>query len=265
MIPIIRWGLWQRRWFIFWWAVGVAAYMMLVVFVYPSFRDQAASLNHSLNQLPQAVKSLIADTGNYLSPVGYMSSNAYYLMLPIIFSVLSIGLGSSLIAHEEQDHTLELVLSRPVSRGKVLIGRAITGICIMLSVMLATAAVTILSAWAIGLHIPLVRLLLATAMAARMALVFGALAFMLSAFGKAARAASIGIATLALISGYLFASLSGTVHWLSWPAKLLPYHYYHPSEILNGNSNWNNAVGMIIVVLIFGVLSYIGFRRRDIS
>jgi ABC-2 type transport system permease protein len=264
MIPIIRWGLWQRRWLIFWWAIGIATYMALVISVYPSFRDQAASLNDSLNQLPTAVKSLIADTGNYLSPIGYMSSNAYYLLLPVVFSVLSIGLGSSLLARDEQDHTLELVLSRPVPRGVVIVARALTGICIMLTVMLATAGVTVLAAWAVGLHISLTRLVLATAMSARLALIFGAMTFMFTAFGKAARTASIGIATLLLVASYLFASLSGTVHWLSWPAKVLPYHYYHPSEILSGNPNWNNAIGMIIVVLIFGALSYLGFRRRDI-
>ncbi len=265
MIALIRWGLWQKRWSTLWWAIGISAYMILVIAVYPSFSSQTSTLNNSLNQLPATVKSLISDSGNYMSPVGYMSSKAYYIMLPIVFSVLSIGLGNSLLARDEQDHTLELVLSRPVSRLKVILGRAISGILIMLAVMLTTALTTIFIAWLVGLHIGLINLFLATAMSARLALIFGALAFMLSAFGKTARKASVGIATLLLIAGYLFTSLSGTVRWLQWPAKLLPYNYYHPSEILNGNANWNNAFGMILVVIILGVIAYLGFRKRDIS
>jgi ABC-2 type transport system permease protein len=265
MIPIITHTLRQKRWYIFWWAVGVAAYMALVVVAYPPFRDQAATLNNTFNQLPATVKSLVADTNNFFSPAGYMSANAYYLLLPIIFSVLSIGLGSSLIARDEQDHTIELLLSRPVSRGTLLAGRAAAGLAIMATITLFTTAVTIGFAALVNLHIPLVRLLLATAMATRMSLIFGALAFALTAFGKVARTASIGIATLLLVASYLFTSLSGTVHWLRWPAKPLPYNYYHPADVLNGTLHWHEAIGMIATVLVFGILSFVGFRRRDIS
>jgi ABC-2 type transport system permease protein len=265
MIPIISQTLWQKRWFVFWWAIGMAAYMALVVIAYPPFRDQAATLNDTFNQLPATVKSLVADTNNFFSPAGYMSANAYYLMLPIVFSVLSIGLGSSLIARDEQDHTIELILSRPVARGTLLLGRAFAGLAIVVAVMLFTAVVTIGFAALVNLHIPLVRLLLATALGARISLIFGALAFMFTAFGKATRVASIGVSTLLLIASYLFTSLSGTVHWLRWPAKLLPYNYYHPAEVLNGTLHWHESVGMIATVLVFGILSYVGFRRRDIS
>jgi ABC-2 type transport system permease protein len=265
VIAIIRWTLWQRRWYIFWWALGVAVYMALVVGAYPPFRDQAASFNTTFNQLPATVKSLVADTNNLFSPVGYLSSNAYYFMLPIIFSVLGIGLGSSLIARDEQDHTLELLLSRPVSRGAVLAGRALAGLGILLGVMVVTSAVTVLFAALIHLHIPLMSLAWATAMSALLSLIFGSLAFMLTAFGKAARSASVGIAALLLLASYLFTSLSGTVHWLRWPAKLLPYNYYHPSEILNGNASWHGAIGMVGAILVLAIISFIGFRRRDIN
>jgi ABC-2 type transport system permease protein len=265
MIPIIRWTLWQRRWYIFWWAFGAAFYMALIVATYPSFRNEAATLNNTFNQLPTTVKSLVSDSGNFFSPEGYLSSNAYYIMMPIIFGVLSIGLGSSLIARDEQDHTLELILSRPVSRGAVIAGRALAGVCIVAAVTIVAAGVTIACAIPANLHLKLAQLAVATGVSALLALVFGALAFMFTAFGKSARKASVGIAALLLIASYLLTSLSGTVHWLRWPAEVLPYHYYHPAEILTGNSNWPAAAGMLAAVLLLGILSYIGFRRRDIS
>ncbi len=265
MIPILTRTLWQRRWYILWWSVGVAAYMALVVGVYPPFRDQAATLNHTFSSLPQAAKSLIADTNNFFSPEGYLSANAYYLMLPIIFGIVCIGLGSSLLARDEQDHTLELLLSRPVSRGRVLVARALAGLCILAVIALSTSAATMVLAWLVKLHIPLAWLAEATVMSAGLALIFGALAFMFTALGRGARAASVGIATLLLFASYLFTSLSGTVHWLSWPAKLLPYNYYHPTDVLAGKGNWNEAIIILVVVILFGAVSYIGFRRRDIS
>lgn len=265
MMPVIARTLWQRRWYIFWWSVGIAAYMALVIGAYPPFRDQAATLNKTFSSLPQAAKSLIADTNNFFSPEGYLSANAYYLLLPILFGIVCIGLGSSLLARDEQNHTLELILSRPISRGKVLAARAITGLCALAVIVLATTLATVIFARLVNIHISLARLAEATVMSAGLALMFGALAFMFTAIGKSARAASVGIATLLLIASYLFTSLSGTVHWLRWPAKLLPYNYYHPTDILAGKSNWHEVIIILVVVILFGAVSYIGFRRRDIS
>jgi beta-exotoxin I transport system permease protein len=265
MIAILKWALWRRRWFIFWWALGVMSYMALVLLAYPSFRGQAATLNNSLNQLPQAVRSLVADTNNFLSPIGYMSSNVYYLLLPLLFGILTIGLGSSLLARDEADHTLELVLSRPISRGRVLVARALAGLVITAAVLVATIIATVLFAWMINLGISYLRLAAVTLMAARMALIFGALAFMLAAFGRMGRVISVGVPTLLFVVSYLFTSLAGTVHWLKWPAKLLPYQYFHPSEILAGNYNWPDAFGMVATILVLGIISYLAFRKRDIA
>lgn len=256
----------QRKWFIFWWTVGIVAYMALVIAVYPSFRHQAAALNDSLNQLPDTVKSLVSDTGNFLSPVGYLSSNAHYLLLPLLFGVLAIGLGSSLLAKDEQAHTLELILSRPVRRSTVLFGKAVAGAAIVAGVALAASIATMILSWAVNLELSLWRVGAATMMSAFLALLFGVVAYTFTAFGRAARLASVGTATLLFAASYLFTSLAGTVRWLRWPAKLLPYNYYHPAEILGGTNNGGfTALGFAAIIAVLCVAAWVGFRRRDIA
>ncbi|MBI2368924.1 MAG: MFS transporter [Deltaproteobacteria bacterium] len=49
-------------------------------------------------------------------------------MLPLLLSVLTIGLGSRLLAKEESEGTLELLLARPVSRAKLLAAKAMAGL-----------------------------------------------------------------------------------------------------------------------------------------
>ncbi len=266
MIPIIRQELWQRKWYSFFWIIGVAAFIALVIGVYPAFRHQSAQLNKSLNQLPAAVKSLAADTNeNLLSPVGYMSSNVYYLMLPILYGIVAIGLGGSILARDEQNHTLELLLSRPVSRTKVLAAKALAGITILAMIAAGTILATVVLAWLTNLGLSLWHLTLATIMAALMALVFGALAFTLTAIGHSARIASVGVSVLLLVASYLFTSLAGTVHWLKWPSTLLPYHYYHPSPIMDGSFTGKAALGMLGVIVIFALIAVLTFRHRDID
>lgn len=265
-IAIIKGELLRRRWTTIWWITGIAAFITLTLAVYPTFRNQSAQIDQSLQQIPKSAKSLITDTSDFLSPVGYLSSQVYYLLLPLLFSILAIALGSSLIAREEQRHTIELLLARPVSRAKLLLGKAAAGLIVLVRVGAATAAISVLEVWIIkfdGVH--LADILLVTLMSLILALLFGAVAFTLTATGSLGRGASIGVAVLLGLGGYIISSLEKTVTWLRWPAKFLPFHYYHPADILNGHFTGWEALGMLAVAGALIALATVAFRRRDIG
>src|SRR5689334_7372645 len=137
---ILKWTIWQRRWSIIWWCIGILAFVALELGVYPSIRSQAGELNQTLHHLPDSVKSLFGLTEDPFSPIGYLNSRLYYLLLPLMLSILAIGLGSSLIAREEGDGTLELLLARPISRGRLLLAKAFAGFMVVTFVGLLTIA-----------------------------------------------------------------------------------------------------------------------------
>lgn len=263
MFTIYKWTIWQRRWSIFWWSVGVVALVVITLVFYPAFKDQA-DLNKQLENLPQAAKSLISDTGDFFSPQGYLSSQLYYLTLPLILSILSMGLGSSLIAKEEDGGTIELLLSRPVSRGKVLLGKAAAGVVILIIVSVLALISAVVMCKLVSIDVSLAGVVMATFMALVLALLFGAVAFMVTTIGRA-RIASIGIAVLIAFGGYIVSSLAEVVGWLKWPARFLPYHYYQPGAALNGNYYWRNVIFLLIVTVILGFISWSAFRRRDLN
>lgn len=266
MWPVIKWEIRSRRWSILWWIIGIAAFVTINLAVYPSFRDQAAELDKTFSQMPQSVRDLFSDTGEFLSPTGYLSSQIFYLMLPMLFSFLTIGLGASLIAREEQRKTIELLLSRPISRGKLLLGKALAGLAVSLVIGLATALICILEVQIIGFEgVSIWGVLAATGLSLLLALLFGAITFTLTSMGAAGRGASIGVAALIAIGSYVISSLDETVKWLQTPAKALPYHYYKPGNILEGiYQPWPIVIfGVIILTLVF--VSWIAFRRRDID
>src|SRR3989344_3118875 len=144
MRPVIRWSLWQRRWSVFWWALGITAFILINMVFYPTFRDQASELEKTFSQLSEGTKALFSDTGEFFSPVGYLSSQIFYLMMPMLLGILAIGAGASLIGKEEREGTIELILSRPVPRGRLLASKAIAGILILLAVgLIGTMATAI--------------------------------------------------------------------------------------------------------------------------
>ena len=265
MRPVIRWTLWQRRWSIFWWAMGITAFILINMIFYPTFRDQASELEKTFSQLSEGTKALFSDTGEFFSPVGYLSSQAFYLMMPLLVGVLAITSGASLIGREEREGTLELLLSRPVSRAKLIFSKAFVGIVIVALIGLIGTLVTMIMAKIVDVAVPLPNILLTGLAATALALSFGAVAFTITTLGRGARVASMGVATLIALLGYILVSLAGTVDWLRWPAKAFPYNYYHPAEILRGSYDWVNMLFIGGLIIACGLISWLAFRRRDIG
>lgn len=265
MLGIIKWNLWQRRYSIMWWAIGISAFIVINLIFYPTFREQAAELNKSLEQLPDAAKSLFAGSGDFTSPVGYVNSQVYYLMLPMLLGILGISLGSSMLAKEERDGTLELLLARPVSRLKLMAAKLLSSLIIMFAVSsVALVAILALSS-AVSLEVPMLNLSLAWAYSVVFAINLMLFTWLVASIGRTGKAASIGLATFFGLGGYIISSLSSTVTWLEKPSLLFPFHYYRPEAALNGLQEFSGPITLLALSLIFAVLSYLAFRHRDIG
>lgn len=264
MIPIIKWTLWQRRYSLFWWSVCISAFNFINTVFYPTFKDQAAELQKSFENLPDAALQLFGGSADFFSPVGFLNSQIFFLMLPLLLTMMMISLASSLLAREEQDMTIELLLARPISRAKVLLAKVTAGTLFAVAVTLVVTGVTILCAAAFNIDVPLSSIALACLNCLLLAYATAAISFLLTATGRA-RGAALGIGALVGVGGYLVTSLSGTVTWLKGPSNFLPFEYYQSEAILRGTYHWVNALFFVGVIAACCVLSWIGFRRRDIS
>lgn len=263
MKNIIRWSLWQRRWSIFWWSLGIGVFAAINLAFYPAVRNQA-QLEAQFSQIPSSVKSLVTDTGDFLSPAGFLSSQIYYLMLPLMFGAMTISLGSGLIAREENDSTVELLLSRPISRARLLMGKAVCGLIILGIVGGVVTAIILLLSSIVNIALSLGNIALASLWAVCLSLLIGAIAFFVATLGRWGRLASVGVAALIGLGSYIITSLSSLAPWLKWPDKLLPYHYYRPGEILQGRYSWWVVAGYLAASLGLGILSWLALRHRDL-
>lgn len=263
MLPIIRWTLWGRRWSTAWWSVGVFSFILINMVFYPTFKDQAQVLEKSFASLPKAALQLFGGSSDFFSPIGFLNSQIFFLMLPMLLTILAVALGSSLIAREEQDGTLETVLARPVSRGRVLIAKIIAGSLVLAVVSAVALATVVAAAKVFGLDVASSLIAQASFNSFLLAYCTGAVAFLLAATGRA-RGAAIGVAALVGFGGYIISSLSGTVEWLKTPSRIFPFDYFQSEAILRGTYHWINALYFVVVIAVCGVLSYVVFRRRDL-
>lgn len=263
MFGVIKWSLWQRRWSTLIWTLSFILFIVLNVALYPSFKDQAAEMEEVFAQLPDAAVSLLGGSTDFFSPVGYMNSQVFFIMLPLLVGMLAISLGGKLLASEEQNHTIEALLARPVSRTKLLTGKAIAGFIILLVSTAATVISTIAVAKMVEIDVSTQNMVVVSLACFLLALSFGAIAFLLSAIGKT-RVLSIGLAAGIAIGGYVISSLAGTVDWLELPSKIFPFEYYKSEAILNGTYDWGNLWILAAITVVCGILSWLAFRKRDI-
>lgn len=232
---------------------------------YPTFRDQASNLQKTFNQLSPGARALFSDTGEFFSPIGYLSSQIFYLMLPLLLGFLAIAAGSSLIGREEKEGTLELLLSRPISRGRLILSKAAVGIIITIFIGLVASLTTMIMAKVVHIAVPLPNIFWTGIIAIFLVISFGSIAFAVTMLGRGARAASVGVSTLIALGGYILVSLANTVQWLRWPAKIFPFNYYHPAEIMRGTYHWGDMLFIAGVIALCVFVSWSAFRRRDIG
>lgn len=263
MLSVIKWTLIQRKLSIFWWCVAVFAMIFINMIFYPSFKDQAEELQKSFENLPESTLQFIGGSSDFFSPVGFLNSQIFFLTLPLLISILAIGLGASLLAREEQDKTIESLLVRPISRTKLLSAKALAG-CIILSIVTAISGLTtVATAKMVNLEVAAPTIMAATFVCWLLALSAGTVAYALGASGRA-RGIAIAGGTLFALGGYIISSLAGTVTWLSGPSKVFAFHYFQSETILRGVYNWNNLIYFVGVTAGLFIVAVWLFRRRDL-
>lgn len=250
--------------FTLWWAIGISGLIAMTVLSYLAIKDQAKELDQTLGQLTSSAGAFFG--GNDLfSPIGYLSSQIYFILLPLMIIILAITLSSSLIKKDESDGTIELILSRPVSRTQVLFGKAFAGIAILTFIAAFSYVVMVACAQIAGLSINQSDLLVTHLLCFLFAGSFGAISFALVAVSRATRSLAGVVAILLSLGGYVITSLAGFVKGLEPVANALPYHYYNTVDLLGGTVDRGLIVYLVAIYLAAGIVMWIGYTRRDIG
>lgn len=263
MIPVLLWELTRRKMFTIWWSIGVSALVGLTILSYIALEDQTQQLDQVLGDF-SSLGSFVG--GNDLfSPAGYLSSQVYYIMLPLLLIIMVLTLVSSLMSKDENDTTVELTLARPLSRSALLVGKAVSGSLILVIVFAVSFAVAVVSVLAADLDVSIQNLLVTHFTSFVFSASFGAITFALIAFNQATRKVAGIIAIFLSFGGYIIASLASFVDVLKPVAKLLPYHYYDTASLLRGTYDTGLIIYLVGAFVLSAAVAWFGYTRRDIG
>ncbi len=250
-----------RRKSVIGYTVGLALYVIVVVALYPAFKD-STDLD-SLTKSSPGVAALFGISGSLTSPTGWMNANVYANFFPLIVLLLTIGYGAACIAGQEKDGHLELVLSLPFSRDRVVRQKIVA----LLAQCFVVCAITFLSVlvgrwFELPLGVP--ELATATAGVLLLGVDFGLLAMAIGAW-TGNRGLALGVASTVAAASYLVSSMAPVVSWLH-PVQYVSLFYWSVAndQLATGLSIGAAAV-LIGVAAGFAVVATSVFRAHDLA
>jgi ABC-2 type transport system permease protein len=266
MLPVLGQAVRRRRTSLLWWSLGLVGVVGLLAVAYPTVRD-----NHELDKtfagLPPEVQGLFGLGGQttLTSPVGYLNSQFFANLLPVMLLVFAVGVAAWAIGGDEAAGTLELLLANPISRARVAAERAGALLPLLAALTAVCAAALIAMAPAVGLDqgLPAEHLLAASVAYALLALVYAAVAFAVGA-ATGSRPVAVATASAAAVAGFVVQGLARQVPALRPIRAASPWHWLLASDPLQDGLAWRSWVLPLAAAVVLVLLGTIRFQHRDL-
>jgi ABC-2 type transport system permease protein len=231
--------------------------------VYASFGRQYGSFirnNPLLEQFSQF------GGGDLFSLSGAIALGFIHPFSIAIASVIAIGVPILSIVAERQRGTLEVLLSRPVSRRSLMLVVIVVGLVSLALLLAAQLASSVVGATIAGVRdeLPVGRLPVVWAMGLLLFGTFLAIALAASvSFDRTMPA--LGVTLLILLGSYLLEVISSLWTDMRWLGDLSLFHYVRTKEILEGQLRPTDVLVIGGVGVIALVWAWVVFPRRDIG
>ena len=247
-----------------WWVVGFMGTVVMYAAVWPSIAENADMFEDYMKNLPDVFQELIGGAGGFTTPEGYLGSELFSFLGPILLLVYAIGAGARAIAGEEEGGSLDLLLSTPVRRRRVLVDKFEA----MVLGTFGLAFVAWLAVVALGpiwdLRPDLENFTAACLHLFLLAIAFGAIALAVgSATGS--KGLAIGVPSGFALVAFIVNLFGTTVSWLEPVRPLSPFYYYSGSEPLANGVDVVHALVLVAIVTVALAFAVWRFERRDLA
>ncbi len=247
----------DSRWQVFWYGVGLGALGALVVYVYPSYREQLADF-----EIPEALRALIGEA-DYATAEGFLTAE-FFSWAPILVVIFAIMAGTSALAGEEAAGTLDLLLAQPMSRRRLVLEK-MAGFGVSACLI---AAITYLGWLAsvpfVDIDVSYGRLLSATFRLVPLILFFGALAMCCGAMLPDRRLATGVVTAVAVVSFFVnyLAMLVDALRPARWASV---FHYQDASSALSGHVDPAKLAVLLLATALLAALTVASFEQRELG
>ena len=249
----------QRR-ALFGWGGATAVLVLVMAALWPSVRDMFD--DDLLAGYPEAMQRLF-DLEAMATGAGFLNAELFSIILPGMFIAYGIGRGARLVAGEEQDGTLEMVVVSPVPRGRILIHKA-AGLAVGITGLgIALFAAVVLASSVAGMGIPFTHAAIGAAAMVLIGVQHGWLALAVGA-ATGRRGLAIAVSGTAAVLAYVLHVIGALIDAVAPWQPLSPF----TQAIGAGPVSATLPLGFVWLVLAAVVVMAAAlplFARRDIA
>ncbi len=242
------------------WGIGIFVMIAMMGAFWPSVRDMP-DLESFLNNYPEVLRELF-NIDDFMTASGYFNAELFSFMVPALFLVFGIMRGARLVAGEEAQGTLEVLLTTPVPRRRVLLQKAaalVVSVVILGVVMFVSTAVVLA---AFGADTALSETLVGATAVTLLGIEFGLLSL---AIGAATGNRTWALATSAALAfgTYMLYAIAKIVAGVQPYEVLSPFYQTLDAGPMGGGFRtaflWTLVVGAVALVVSLPL-----FDRRDV-
>jgi ABC-2 type transport system permease protein len=247
------------------WGLGMAALILMQLAVYPSVRSQGPRMRELINSYPSAFKAMFGMQGvDFTSGPGYLSTEAFSLLIPLMLIGLAIGLGAGAIAGEEERGTLDLLMANPVSRSRVLIAKALGSLAALAAVAALLYVTVLIAVTVLDMGVSAGRLAYATGSVLVLACVCGAVTFLAGA-ATGRRGVAIGAGAAFAVVSYFIDSLAEITKTVRPWRTVSVFHQASATSALHGDLGATGLAATAAAAMLCFMAAIYLFQRRDLA
>ena len=248
-----RRGLWAST-------IGMGAYAVLVVAIYPTFKDDTSLA--ALASGNSSLAALLGISGSLTSPGGWMNANLYANFLPLVVLLMTIGYGASSVAGHDEEGLLGLTAALPLSRSSLAAQKVLA----LVGMALPVATVTMLAAFVgrrFELDLEAGPLLAATCAVVALGIVFGLMALLVGAL-TGRRGTALGVTSAVAAVAYVVSSLAPVVPWVHAIRWASPFYWAVGAGQLTDGVGVGAATALTTTTLVLAAACVWAVNRMDI-
>ncbi len=240
------------------WGVAMGLLGMMYVMLYPAFKD---TLNQYLKDFPEQYLKAFGISAGISDAAGFLNMEMFNLLAPLALPFFAILVGARAVAGSEERKTLDMLLSNPVPRWQLVVGRYLSMALGLAAILVLLALLTWVAAPIRGVHLPFSAVVQGAANLWPFCLFFGAVALLFSTFLRRGAAAS-GAAAAVLIAMYVANAVASISESVSQVRYVSLFNYYGTAIVLG--IDWVHFLVILGLSLVLTALAAVAFQRRDI-
>jgi ABC-2 type transport system permease protein len=245
------------------WTISLVAVIMLFMSFYPAFSKDTAAFNKIMENYPPAIRKAFGlNFGNFMTILGFYCFPLSFIT--VCGAVQAMNLGTSIVNKEVREKTADFLLTKPVTRTKVLTAKmlsAFASIVITNIFFIAAASIMAFQVKTDDFSYKIFFMLSLTLFFVQ--LIFLALGFIISVM--ATKMKSVLSVSLGVVFGLYFLGMFSDTTGEKAKRYFSPFKYFDNTYIINHASFESSFLIAGAVIIIIAICSsYFVYNKKDI-